>query len=385
MLKIEQQTSPLYDYGKLYGSEYPYNVCYPSTISEVQNLVLEAIRCEHKLRVRGSGHTFNGCTLPRGNEILIRTEKLNWFRYEERGTVTVGCGALVWDIRDLVAEQGFTMPVYNGGWAGPTLGGYINAGGFGKGSLSDEHGGLWENILSITFVDGTGQLHCIDRRDERFKWLFASYGQLGIFVEAKLRLAPRNGLANLLYPLDYDGIVPKRQTEDPRENDHKQGESEEILFWFSLLVRPEAEKVAWNELRAFCLRHTDALTPDGGWAGPTLNGTPIGYHYNIKFLNFMPPLLYSRNEAFLVVGVMCILSIDAVSDNDHVLTIEQDFIALAERNDFELYLQAENIGRNVKYRNYYSADVYAKFCELKKAFDPGMIINSGTFFSAEDA
>jgi hypothetical protein len=379
---FNQIVEPLYDYGKLYSSNTAYRVYYPCSAVELNHVVEKAHGEKLKIRVRASGHTFNGCTLPNKDELLIRTNDLDWYRFEERGTVTVGAGALVWDIRDLVETQGFQLPVYNGGWAGPTLGGYINAGGFGKGSLSDIHGGLWENVLSITFIDGKGRSHTVERSDKLFKWIFGSYGQLGIVVEAKLKLIAKSPLSLLCYPKGVEGKIPKCQQEDPKDNDKPKSVIESILFWFSILVAPSQEELAWSELSAFCDRH-QSIIPSGGWAGPIKDGEPIGYHYNINFVEFNPPLVYPKDEKFIVMGIMSFLDIDSNSSNSSILEIEADFISLAIKNNFKLYLQAENIGRTINYKHYYGDAVFERFQQLKDEFDPLRLINPGTIFPSD--
>ncbi|MER2492641.1 FAD-binding oxidoreductase [Catenovulum sediminis] len=365
---------PLYDYGKLYTSAASYSEYRPSSISEVQDIIRQARTLKQKVRVRGSGHTFNGCTLPSSSELLIRTDNLNWYRFNEFGSITVGAGALMWDIRDFVSSEGFVLPVYNGGWAGPTLGGYINAGGFGKGSLSDEHGGFWENVLSITIVNGLGELQVVERNDLNFKWLFSSYGQLGIVVEAKLKILPKSIASYLFYTEGGSGRIPKIQSDDPKDNDQLLSTTEKKLFWFSLLISSKQEKIAWQALQKFCQENPDVI-PDGGWAGPLLNQQPIGYHYNVQYKEFNPPLLYPYNEDFIVVGVMCYFDVGTEKHNLKIKEIEREFISLALKNKLFLYLQAENIGRNIDFCAYYGESIYEQFKLLKRQFDPEFIIN----------
>lgn len=371
--RIEQ---PLCDYGKLYESSAPYQVMVPSDTEEVLRIITDiVVPKRQRIRIRGSGHTFNGCTLPREDELLLRTHQLDWYCFDAPGTIRVGAGALVWDIRDLIAEHGYEMPVYNGGWAGPSLAGYICAGGFGKGSLSDEHGGLWENVLSVKLLDLTGNIHIIERDDPRFRWLFGSYGQLGIIVEATLRIIPGGDSAD--YPQKLEGRVPRRQLDDPTDNDKRTESPTPILFWFSLLVDPSQEKIAWTELLKFTIKHRRYVHPDGGWAGPMLAGEPIGYHYKIRFREFNPPLVYRKQSDFTVLGIMTLLSTASDDDRATVAQIEQDFIKLANDNQLGLYLQAENIGRNIDYRHYYGEQIYREFSALKAAFDPLGLLNRG--------
>ena len=373
---IAQANEALLDYGKLYSSDAPYSVAYPDSIEAVQKLVVENQGLP--IRVRGSGHTFNGCTLPRTGELLIRTDNLDWYELGQGNTIRCGAGALVWDVKDLVDDYGYQIPVYNGGWAGPTLGGYLNAGGFGKGELSHEYGGLWENVLEVVFVDGLGNLQRISREDNLFPWLFGAYGQFGIVVEMTLGIIADHPLAALTFPKGETGQIPKRQAEDPKNNDTRQAPVENILFWFSILVTPEQQADAWIAMDEFCQRHKDVVVPDGGWAGPVRNGEPIGYHYDIKFHQFNPPLLFPHNRDFIVMGVMSFL--DVPSDKEGILQIEKDFIELAETGGFKLYLQAENIGRNVDYRRYYGDTIYNQFQALKNRFDPNGLINRSLIF-----
>ena len=373
---------PLFDYGKLYSSPTEYEVIFPSNSDQVQSIVCLARANKIPLRVRASGHTFNGVTLPRDGELLIRTDQFDHFRFDTAGSLTVGSGALVWDVRDLARDHGFDLPVYNGGWAGPTIGGYINSGGFGKSGLSEIYGGVWENVEQITLIDGKANIHSIDRKDTIFPWLFGSYGQLGFLIEAKLKIVPKEKGSNPLYPLGLSGHIPRRQETDPKLNDSPpENGNQPNLFWFSLLVSPHDQFGAWIELYKFV--KSNALTPDGGWAGPIIDGHRIGYHYVIPFINFNPPLLYSKPETFLVIGIMCVLPTGDASNNERILQIEKDFIALAVKNRYKLYLQAENIGRNVDFLTYYGEETYNSFRKLKNQFDPDRLLNRDVVFSTK--
>ncbi len=377
---VQTIRQPLFDYGKLYSSPSEYEVAFPSDCNQVQLIVALARKHKILLRVRASGHTFNGVTLPRQGELLVRTDQLDHFHFDTAGTITVGSGALVWDVRDLVRDHGFDLPVYNGGWAGPTVGGYINAGGFGKSGLSEIYGGLWENVEQITFIDGKANIRTINRTDKIFPWIFGSYGQLGFLIEVKLNIIPKNEESCPGYPLGLSGHIPKRQDTDPKLNDSPpENRTQPNLFWFSLLVSPKDQFWAWVELYKFV--KSNALKPDGGWAGPILDDQRIGYHYVIPFINFHPPLVYPKPETFLVIGVMCVLSTGNATSNQSVLQIEKNFIDLAVKNRYKLYLQAENIGRNVDFPAYYGEEIYNSFRQLKDQFDPDRLLNQDVIFS----
>jgi FAD/FMN-containing dehydrogenase len=401
---------PVSDYGKLYTSWAPRSVARPRTLADVVSLVKTARQEGRSIRVRGSGHTFSGATLPRDHEIFLRTDALGSYRYAEPGTVTVGAGAIAWDVRDFVANHGWLMPVYNGGWAGPTIGGFVSAGGMGlrvppadrerwlaataRGetveplvSISETFGGFWEHVGAVTMVDGTGAVHEFTPDDPEFPWLFGSFGQLGIFVRVTLKLieeAPHRSP----YPLGVEGEIPRVQAEDPAINDHPPSpDGERLLFWFSYLVPVGDESIAWSEIAAWVGRHADFLRPQGGWVGPVINGEHVGYRYVVRFQRFHPPLLYSRAEDFVLMGLMATFDrVGTWATDERILQLEREFVDAARRRGFHLYPQAENIVRGLDYAQYYGADTFARFGALKRRFDPDGIINPGVVFpSALDA
>ncbi len=375
--------APLYDYGKVHASVAPYFQAYPRNVDQALALVRAARERSRALRVRGSGHTFSGASLPRQDEILLRTHGLDHYHFHAPGRMQAGAGALMWDLRDLAREHGFDLPVFNGGWAGPTLGGYLCAGGFGKSGLSEESGGLWENIYAVRLIDGLGELRTITRDDPRFRWLFGCYGQLGLIVDAELRLIPYAEVPPAEYPLDASGQVPRRQSDDPGLNDLAPVlAGTRRLFWFTLLAAPHEEASAWQGLEQLVHRYRGELVPDGGWAGPALDGQPIGYRYVIRFGDFNPPLVYPRPETFLVLGVMSVLASGDAASNARLREIERNFIELAKSRRLRLYLQAENITESVDLAAYYGSATWATFRALKQELDPHNMFNPGVVFGA---
>jgi len=399
------QQPALYDYAKLYKSTKNY-VSHPlSSAESIQKAIQQANKDQQAIRIRASAHTLGGVTLPRKDERLIRTEDLDYYRFEEVGTITVGCGALLWDVRDFVLKHDWQMPVYNGGWAGPSVGGYISAGGMGlrippadkkklvsatgaQGayltSISETHGGFWEHVASITFIDGTGEIREVAAGDELFQWLFGSYGQLGLFIEAKLKLLPLNAAATTQYPLGQSGIIPRVQIDDPKINNTPPDLNNNILFWFSYLVSPEQEQDAWNKLQNWAIKHAGHLHPVGGWVGPIIDDNPIGYRYQVSYKNFNPPLLYPEQGNFVLMGLMANFANVGHFDIDQkIFEIDADFTQIALENNFRLYLQAENISQTVDYKDYYNPEIYQKFKAIKQQLDPHMRFNPGVFFPDE--
>jgi FAD/FMN-containing dehydrogenase len=405
--------SLLYDYGKLYQSSSAYFECYPQTIDDIQAIVKKALHESMPIRVRASGHTLNGSTLPYSHECLLRMPHFDHYRFEEPGTITVGVGSLMWDVRDFVLNYGLQLPVYNGGWGGPSVGGFISSGGMGlrrqltfvppggaspapaeKGpdvpseddneSLSARHGGFWENVLSITLVDGIGEVRTFDTQDEEFKWLFSSFGQLGVLVEAKLKLLPVPADNSATYPLGQTGTMPKVQPENPNvTNIPPPAQGINWLYWFSYLIAPDQEPDVWEELGPMVEKHVPAVRPEGGWVGPSVGGTPIGYCYTVRFKTFNPPLLYPVDEDFLLIGFMAVLGVGTPRLDAKIFEVEKEFVDIALHRNFKLYLQAENLGLTVDYKTYYGDEIYHHFKQLKDRFDPHYLLNRGIFFPSD--
>ena len=206
----------LTDYGKSYVSDARYVVRRPGSAEEAVQVWRDALARGSALRVRGSGHTMSGIALPRAGETLVLTRGLDRYRVEAPGRIVVESGAIVWDVRDFVADRGWQLPVYNGGWAGPSLGGFVSTGGMGgvrvpdppaqEGgdktvrlvSVSEKHGGFWANATRLVMIDGRGRVHDICAGDRDFPWIFASMGQFGLILKVTLRLLRTPGEADRL-------------------------------------------------------------------------------------------------------------------------------------------------------------------------------------------
>jgi FAD/FMN-containing dehydrogenase len=416
-------TARFYDYGKLYLSAARYDEYRPETIYEAQSQICAVLKVGNSVRVWAGGNSMSGAALPRKDETLLRLKGLNHFRFEIPGTISVGVGAMLWDVRDMLETFNYVLPVYNGGWGAPSVGGFINAGGVGtcrrldflpegvakeraglgyqsldsridssgeeiyldvegyKG-LSELHGGFWENVMSVTLIDGMGERRVIERGHDDFPWLFGSYGQLGVMVEATLRIIPSEEALKPTYPLGQSGRVALNQPEDSQfSNSAPTSGGMEHLYWMSYAVSVEQEQKAWSELAEMVPRHMPYVKPVSGFVGPRgQDGKPIGYRYFVTHKEFHPPLLYPRPEDFVLMGVMAIVNVGKASFDRQLLAFEKDFVEIATRNNFCLYMQAENTGRWLDYETYYSADVYALFKTLKQKYDPENRINPGVIF-----
>ena len=386
----------LTDYGKLHVSASHYSVLQPDSVDAAVRDWQAALAQGAALRVRGSGHGLSGASLPRAGETLVRTSGLSHYRVEKSGQLTVGGGATLWDIRDFVADHGWRLPLYNGGWAGPTLGGFVSAGGLGlrvpaherqelvspdaqdSVSLSERYGGFWAQVARLKIIDGCGEVHDVLPGDEDFPWIFASMGQFGLILEATLRLLPQPGAADGL-PVGSSGRIPVSNPRDSSETDRlppTYGVS--WTYWFTALVPVDEEEAAWQTIGDWSRTHRDTLRPTGGWVGPLLDDAPIGFRYLVRRIALTPPLLYPRDEDFVTVGVMAVCTGIGTDSGEAALTrVERAFVEQVVDHGWALYGQAENLTRSLDFRTYWGPDRWARFCELKTRFDPHDRINAG--------
>ena len=392
----------LTDYGKLHVSSADYTVLEPDSVDEAMRRWRAALAQDAALRVRGSGHGLSGASLPGAGETLVRTRGLDHYRVEAPGLLTVGSGAILWDIRDFLTDRGMRLPIYNGGWAGPSLGGFVSAGGLGLRvppverrkltaadaagepeslaavSLSETYGGFWAQVARLTVIDGRGTVHDIFPGDAVFPWMFASMGQFGLIVEVTLRTLARPGLIGDL-PVGSSGRIPVSNPLDPNENDMLLSpKGVDWVYWFTALVPVAEEAAAWKVIGDWSSAHRDALRPTGGWVGPLQDGAPIGFRYLVRRKAPTPPMLYPRDEEFLTLGVMAVCHGIGTDQGEDALTrAERAFVAQIVGHGWALYCQAENLTRSIDFRSYLGPERWARFCELKTRFDPEGRINAG--------
>ena len=392
----------LADYGKLHLSHPGYVELRPESVDAAVEGWRSAVARGAALRVRGSGHGLSGASLPRAGETLVRTRGLDHYRVEAPGTLTVGSGAIMWDIRDFVAEHGWQAPVYNGGWAGPTLGGFVAAGGMGlrvppsereqliargavdgaealhRVSVSERHGGLWAQVARITMIDGRGRVHDILAGDADFLWIFASMGQFGLILEVTLRLVPQPDAVDGL-PVGSAGRIPVSNPLEPSETEHlPPPEGVDWVYWFTTLVPEAEEDAAWKVVGDWSDAHRDVLRPTGGWVGPVQDDARIGFRYLVRRKAPPPPLLYPHDEAFVTMGMMAICGgVGTDSAEARLTQAERDFVTRITDHGWALYCQAENLTRSLDFESYWGPDRWARFCELKTRFDPDDRVNAG--------
>lgn len=359
--------APLGDFSGLRSGAPAYWELAPRNVGTAQRIVRTAFERSVPLRVRAQGHSLNGASLPQPGELLVSIRNLRHVRFEQPGSVTAGGGVVLWILQYLLRRHGFDLPVLNDGYPGPTVGGYLAAGGFGPRSAA--YGGFWDNALEVTLLDGRGELHGLAPGDARFPWLFGAMGQLGIVLEARLAIVPLQADAAPPYPEGRALVAP--QLAPPKIPPEYARQADESLFWFTLFVPDERLEEAHRALTALERRHTQALR------------FQERYRYPIALRRWLPPLLYPEARPITATGAWGWLTDSSPGGRERLLEFDRDFMALALAEPaYRRYVQSELPGGPEVYESCFGARTYEALRRLKAELDPRGLLNRGSVFPA---
>jgi FAD/FMN-containing dehydrogenase len=341
-------TTPLFDFSMLHQGEPMYCEVAPRTPQELSAVLRLAVELRVPLRTRGAGHALNGSALPLRGELVISTRELDQIVAGPAETVRAGAGAVLWTVDAVTRARGRAIPVLNAGQAGPTVGGFIAAGGFGAGSAAA--GGFWENVIEVTLVDGRGALARVTRESPLFPWLFGGMGQLGIVVDATLQTVP-------------SASAP------PPERGRSREDEPGTLFWFTFFVAPSQLPSATDALTSLEGRYADLLAFRNR------------YTYYIAHREIVAPLVWPYHTPCFAVGAWVRLRSARASQRANLLELESDFMAIAHANGYRRYIQSELASGNGTYEQYFGALYYGRFRALKRSQDPYDLFNRGWVFA----
>lgn len=327
----------------------------PDGAEDVARVIRDARAEGVGLRFRGHGHSMNGASLPRPGEWVISSERLCRFRFDAPGTITVGGGALIWDIQTMLRRRGHELLVANDGAApAPSVGGFVAAGGIGENTHI--YGGFWETVEALTVVTGTSDILTLRREDELFRWMFGAMGQLAFVVEATLRTRPLD--RGVPYPTDERGEIPRTHVRWER------------YVWFTLFVPFAKAQQAMNQLSEVAARHPNCWRPLSS------------YIYPIRFFRFNPYLLYATQRGFVAVGIWGTPTDPAVGFNfDAVNALDAQITSLVRSNtDYRRYIQSEMTFGEVDYRGCFGEEIFNAFRVMKDRYDPDAVFGRGQVF-----
>jgi FAD/FMN-containing dehydrogenase len=354
--------NPLFDFSTLHRSQPVFCEVSPTSAQEVSSLVQVAAREGISLRIRGKGHALNGSSLPRAAELVVQTQKLTHMTGGDDGTISVGAGAVLWNLDAELRKNGCSLPVLNAGYAGPSVGGFVAAGGFGPGSRFA--GGFWNNVAEITIVNGHGVIQRIARADPLFPWLFGSMGQLGITVEARLDI--RTSVSEIMIP-GPSSAENTTHVEAPTSLNCESGRADR-LFWFTLFVHEGQVPEARARLDALELRHSKTFSYRDR------------YTYFIAHRKVVAPLIWPQSTPCFAVGSWGRFNDLSASGIQRLMAFEADFMKVALRNGYKRYIQSEMACGPQLYEYCFGSEAYNKLRHLKQIQDPQHLINHGWVF-----
>ncbi|MFD1887835.1 FAD-binding protein [Paenibacillus wenxiniae] len=163
----------------------------PESVEQLQQLVKQ----HTKVKVLGSGHTFNSVTDTDGVFISLR----HWNRVlelnEEQGTVTVEGGATYGELCAQLSESGYAL--HNlASLPHITIAGAVATSTHGSGSSNVS---LAAAVQSLEFIDADGELHIFHTGDDEFPGVVIHLGALGIVTKLTLRIVPAYEVRQFVY------------------------------------------------------------------------------------------------------------------------------------------------------------------------------------------
>ncbi|MGY4773430.1 D-arabinono-1,4-lactone oxidase [Kribbella sp. CWNU-51] len=168
----------------------------PRSVEELQELVAAS----EKLRVLGTGHSFNRIADSTGTLVSV-AELPKVIEVGDSG-VTVSAGLRYGEITAALEAQGLAL--HNlGSLPHISVAGACSTGTHGSG---DGNGPLADAVNAITLVDASGELVTLTRGDADFAGSIVSLGALGVTVSLTLDVQPSYQVSQVV----YDGLPVER-------------------------------------------------------------------------------------------------------------------------------------------------------------------------------
>ena len=168
------------------------NVHYPKTTEEVQEIVMSG----SKLRGLGSRHSFNKIADSTENQVSLKEFNKVISLDKATNTVTVGAGMKYGELCQYLHENGYAL--HNlASLPHISIAGSIATATHGSGV---KNGNLSTGVSAIEFVNGSGELITLSRKDgEQFNGAVVALGAIGIVTKVTLDLQPAFNMQQVVY------------------------------------------------------------------------------------------------------------------------------------------------------------------------------------------
>lgn len=170
----------------------PGQIEYPNSIESIQRIVLSAAKQQKKIRVIGSGHSFNPLWVTR--DILISLDHFQGVIGINQGRreVTFRAGTKLYKLTKILNQFGLALENM-GDINRQSIAGAISTGTHGTGSSFQT---MSAQVVGLKFINGKGEvISCSpDIHPEWFKCSQISLGAFGIITEVTLKCVPQYNL-----------------------------------------------------------------------------------------------------------------------------------------------------------------------------------------------
>jgi len=201
----------------------PSQICYPSTESEIVEIIWNANEENKKVRIIGSGHSFT--PLCRTDQFLISLDKYQGLISidKEKMLATVKAGTKLNYMNELLAKNGLALPNL-GDIDVQSIAGAISTGTHGTGI---NFGNISTDIRKIKLVNGLGEIVECSETDnkELFKAAQISLGVLGVLTEITFQCVPSYSLELTIQNQDLNQILDTYQDLNQKNRNFE-------FYWF---------------------------------------------------------------------------------------------------------------------------------------------------------
>jgi len=161
----------------------------PTTEKHIREILAFARAHQIPLTLRGAGTGGFGGAVPTSGGILMDLGLMNQVQVDVQARqLNAGPGARFVEIDRELARHGLTLLSMPSGKGG-TLTGWIVTGGIGLGTF--RHGPVAKQLLSIRVITPAGEVRELKADDPDLPYFVSTEGQMGVIVEATLRVGER--------------------------------------------------------------------------------------------------------------------------------------------------------------------------------------------------
>jgi len=162
----------------------------PETVAELQDLVRDTAAFPSPLRAVGSLHSLNDCLVTMGT--AVRMDAFKAMGQPTGGTITVGAGVRMLELRDRLKENGLQIEVVPE--IGNATAGSVACCGTKDASIGPQGlGQISSTVVGVSMVDANGEIVRVTD-PARIREVRSSYGLFGVVFEVTFKTIPRRAL-----------------------------------------------------------------------------------------------------------------------------------------------------------------------------------------------